>query len=147
MGSRRRLKSACPCLVSLLANLERIVVLGHGTLQLYILRYHLIRHVARRHHEVTPCPKVPTPELLADPTKVSHQTIRRPPLDQLHHSTRRQIRRHTQQQVDVLRPYMALQYFYVVPRTDLPNEIPETNRNVPSQGRLAVLRDKYEVIV
>ena len=51
MGPRRRLKSACPCLVSLLTDLERIVVLGHGTLQLYILRYHLIRHVARCHHE------------------------------------------------------------------------------------------------
>ncbi len=147
MGSRCRLKSACPCLVSLLAYLERIVVLGHGTLQLYILRYHLIRHVARRHHEITPCPKVPTPELLADPTKVSCQTIRRPPLDQLHHSTRRQIRRHAHQQLDVLRSYMTLQYFYVVPRTDLPDVIPETNRNIPSQGRLAVLRDKYEVIV
>ncbi len=147
MGSRRRLKSACPCLVSLLTDLERIVVLGHGTLQLYILRYHLIRHVARRHHEVTPCPKVPTPELLPHRPKVAHQTIRRLTLDQLHHSARRQIWRHAQQQVHVLRPHMTLQYFYLVPSTDLPDEIPETNRYIPSQGRLAVLRDKYEVIV
>ena len=42
---------------------------------------------------------------------------------------------------------MTLQYFYLVPSTDLPDEIPETNRYIPSQGRLAVLLDKYEVIV
>ena len=47
----------------------------------------------------------------------------------------------------VLRPYMTLQYFYVVPCTDLSDEIPEANRYISFQGRLAVLRDKYEVIV
>ena len=43
---------------------------------------------------------------------------------------------------------MTLQYFYLVPSTDLPDEIPETNRCIPlSRTGLAVLRDKYEVIV
>ena len=69
------------------------------------------------------------------------------PLIKLHHSARRQIRWHAQQQVHMLRPHMTLHYFYLVPSTDLPNEIPETNRYIPSQSRLAVLRDKYEVIV
>jgi len=74
-GFGRRLKSAWSCRNSLFAYLETIVVLGHVTLKLYLLRYHLIRHIARRRHKVTTGPKVPTPELLADRPKVAHQTM------------------------------------------------------------------------
>ncbi len=80
-GFRRRLKSARPCRDSLFAYLETIVVLGHVTLELYVLRYHRIRHIARRRHEVTTGPKVTTPELLADRPKVAHQPMRRLALD------------------------------------------------------------------
>jgi hypothetical protein len=42
---------------------------------------------------------------------------------------------------------MTLQYFYPVPRTDLPNHVSQPYPNIPSQCRLAVLRDEYKVVV
>ena len=42
--------------------------------------------------------------------------------------------------MNVLWPYMALQYFYVVRRTDLSYQLPQAKCYISSQYRLAVLR-------
>jgi len=44
--------------------------------------------------------------------------------------------------MNVLWPYMALQYLDVVPRADLPYQLAEPKCYVPFQYRLAVLRVK-----
>ena len=124
-----------------------IVVLGFDTLKLYVLRYHFIRYIAARRHKVPPSPKVPIPELLPQSVELLQQMMRRLILDRLHHSARSQIRWHAQQQMNVIGPYMALQYLDVVTPADLPYQLPYSQCHVPTQCRLAVLRDKYEVVV
>ena len=91
-----------------IGHLEVGVVLGHGTLLLDVLRNHLISHVTTRRYEIASCPKVPTPELLGYPPKFAHQMMRRFPLDCLHNSARRYVRRRAKQQVNVIRSNMTL---------------------------------------
>ena len=73
--------------------------------------------------------------------------MRRFPLDRLHHSARSQMRWHAQQQMNVIWPNMTLQYLDVVCSADLSYQLPYSKRHVSTQFRLAVLRDKYKVLV
>jgi hypothetical protein len=69
------------------------------------------------------------------------------PLDRLHDPARRQGRRHTQQQVHMVRPDVPLQNLYILRSTNLPNQIPQLGPDLPAKDRLAILRDEHEVIV
>src|SRR6266851_4966303 len=105
-----------------LTDLEVRVVLGLGTLKLDVLRNNLVGHIAACCHKEAACPQVPTPELLAQAPKVSHQPIGALALDGLHHSARRQMRRHRKQQMNVIRSYVAFEDVDVVCPADLPDQ-------------------------
>lgn len=130
-----------------LVDLEIIVVLGFGTLQLDVLGDHVVRDIATRCHEVPTCPEVPTPELLAQRPKVTHQMMRGLTLDGLHHSARGKTRWHIQEQVHVVRADVPLQDGYVVAATNLLYQLLQPLSHVAPQDRLAVLRDEHEVVV
>ncbi len=132
---------------SLLANSKAVVVLGLGTLELDILRNHLVRHLAAAAHEVATCPQVPTPILRPQPSVIGQEVMGGLALYRLHDTTRREVRRDTQQQVDVIRPNVPLQNLYVMRSTDLPDQIPHLRANFTAEHRLAILRDEYEVVV
>ena len=122
-----------------LTDLEIDVVLGFSTLKLDVLRNDLIGHNAGRRYEEPPCPKVPTPERLAQCPEVSHQPIGGLALDGLHHFARGQIRRHRQQEVNMVRSNVSLQNVDIVCPADLSDQITYLHRNVTPQNRLAVL--------
>ncbi len=130
-----------------LRDLEILVLLGHGTLQLDVLRNDVVGHIAARRHKVTPSPKVPTPEGLTQGPKLSHEPIRSLSLDGLHHTARRQMRRYTQEEVHVVLADVPLQNLDVVPTTYLPNQFPKPKCHVSTQHRLAVLGYEYKMVV
>src|SRR5712692_8375084 len=123
-------------------DLEIVVVLGHGTLLLDVLRNDLIGHITAGGHEESSRPKVPAPERLAQSPEVREQVMRCLSFDGLHHSARRKCRGHAQQKVDVIGANVPLQNLNVVRAADLANQVAETKTNVTSKDRLAVLRDK-----
>jgi hypothetical protein len=75
------------------------------------------------------------------------EMVRRFPLNRLHDTARREVWRHTQQQMHVVRPDVALQDLNVLAATDLPDQIPNLDADVAPEHRLAILRDEYEVVV
>ena len=73
--------------------------------------------------------------------------MRRLPLDRLHNTARREVRRDTQQQVHMVRPDVALQDLDVLTPTDLSNQIAHLDSDVAPEHRLAILRDEHEMVV
>ena len=69
------------------------------------------------------------------------------PLYRLHDPARREVGRDTQQQMDMVRPDVALHNLDVLTPTDLPNQIAHLRADVATQHRLAILRDEHEVVV
>src|SRR6266851_6216515 len=104
---------------SLLGDPKAVLVLGLGTLELNILRNHLVRHVAAARHEVATCPQVPTPELGPQLSTILEEMMGRFPLNRLHHAARREVRRGAQQQMDMIGTDMPLQNLNVIRPTDL----------------------------
>ena len=83
-----------------------------------------VRDVPAGAHEVATCPQVPTPELRPQPSMILEEMMGRLPLDRLHDTARREVRRDTQQQMDVVGPDVPLQNLDVL-RFD---RSPESNR-------------------
>ena len=73
--------------------------------------------------------------------------MRRLALNRLHDTARREVGRHTQQQVHVVRPNVALQDLDVLTATDLPNQIAQLHSDISPEHRLAILRDEDEMVV
>ena len=69
------------------------------------------------------------------------------PLNRLHHTTRREVGRGTQQQMDVVGPHVPLENFDVLTATDFPDQIPQAAADLPRQDRLAILRGEHEMVV
>ena len=78
---------------------------------------------------------------------VHQEMVRGLSLDCLHDPARRQVGRHTQQQMHMVRPDVSLQNLNVLTPTDLPNQIPHLGPDLPTQHRLAILRDEHEVVM
>src|SRR6266545_4021557 len=131
----------------LLGNPKAVVVLGLGTLQSNIFGNRLIRHIAAGRDEVATRPQVPTPELRPQLPVTGEEMMRRLPLNRLHDTARREVWRHTQQQVHMVRPDVALQDLNVLAPTDLPNQVAQLHANITAQHRLAILRDEHEMVV
>ncbi len=85
------------------------------------------------------------PELAVYVPKLAQQLVRRTTLYELHHATRRQVRREAQQKMHVIRPNVTLEDHDVVGLADLPHQISNPNPYWPFQDRLAVLRNEHEV--
>ena len=132
---------------SLLANPKAVVVLGLGTLEANIVRNRLVRHVPAAGHEIATRPQVPTPELRPQPSVILEEMVGRFPLYRLHHPARREVGRGAQQQMDMVRPHMALQNLDIVRSTDFPDQIANLCADVTPEHRLAILRDEHEMVV
>jgi len=126
---------------------EVLAVLGHGPLQLDVLLEHFVGHIPARSHKVTPRPQVPAPELPLQAAVLLQQMVARFAFDCLHDSARRQLGRHTQQQMDLVRLDMSFQNLDLLGRTDLSDQFPGSPGNIPPEDRLAVLGDKDKVVV
>ena len=68
-------------------------------------------------------------------------------LDRLHDPTRRDVRRHAQQQMHMFGPYVPLQNLDVLRSTNLPNQVAQFLPHLTAEHRLAILRDEHEVVV
>jgi hypothetical protein len=53
----------------------------------------------------------------------------------------------TQQQMDMVRPHVALHNLDVLTATDFPDQIPQAVADLPRQDRLAILRGEHEMVV
>jgi len=111
------------------------------------LRDRLVRHVPAAAHEVATRPQVPTPELRPQSAAVLEEMMGRLPLDRLHDPTRRDMRWHAQQQMDVFGPHVPLENFDVLRSADLPNQLTKIPPHFTAEHRLAILRDEHEVVV
>ena len=72
--------------------------------------------------------------------------MRRFPFDRLHHSARRQSRRHIQQQMHMIGSHMPLHDLDIQRSANLSRQIPHLFPDLSSQSRLAVLGDEHKVI-
>ena len=57
------------------------------------------------------------------------------------------MRRHAQQQMHMLRPYVPLQNLDVLRSTNLPNQVAQFLPHLTAEHRLAILRDEHEMVV
>ena len=78
---------------------------------------------------------------------IGQEMMRGLALYRLHDPARRQVRRDTKQQMHVIRTNVPLQNLNVVTPTDLPDQISHLLANITAKHRLAILRDKDEVIM
>ena len=69
------------------------------------------------------------------------------PLNRLHYTARREMGRSTQQQMDMVGPYVPLEDFDVLAPTDFPNQIPHAVADLPHQDRLAILRREHAMVM
>ena len=69
------------------------------------------------------------------------------PLNRLHYTARREMGWGAQQQMDMVRPHVALENFDILAATDFPNQIAEAVSDLPRQDRLAILRGEHEMVV
>ena len=72
--------------------------------------------------------------------------MRRFPFDRLHHSARRQSRRHIQQQMHMIGSHMPLHDLDIQRSANLSRQVPHLFPDLSSQSRLAVLGDEHKVI-
>ena len=93
----------------LLADPEVLVVLGLDTLQPNILSHDDVLHIAAARDEVATRPQLSAPEHLAELSTIHEQMVRRLPLNRLHDAGRSKMRRHAQQQLDMIRTHLTLQ--------------------------------------
>ena len=121
---------------SLLANLKPVVVLGLATLQPNIVGNRFVRHVPAAAHEVATAPQVPTPKRRPQPSVVLEEMMRGLPLNRLHHTTRREMGRGTQQQMDMVGPHVPLENLDVLTATDFPDQIPQAMPDLPTSTGL-----------
>ena len=127
--------------------LESVLILGVDTLVLDVLLDYLFGHVPACTHEVPTCPQVPTPELSSQLTPIRQHAVRSLPLDGLHHSARSQIRRHVQEQVNVVGPHMSSQDLDIQAPAYDSDKLPHSPAYLSSEHRLAELGREYEVVV
>jgi len=146
MGDRGRLKTESAMQTHSIANSKRVVS-GLDILVLDVMGQNFIRHIPARCHKVAPRPQMSAPKLLLQRPKVPQQMVRTLALDGLHHATRRQLRRHTQQQMHMVPTHVPPQDFDVVRAADLPHQLAQLHRHVSAQHRLAVLGDEDEMVV
>ena len=111
------------------------------------MRNHFVRDLAAAAHEVATRPQVPTPILRAQPPVIGQEVMGGLALYRLHDPARRQVRRDTEQQMDMIGPNVPLQNLNVMASTNLPNQIPHLRANITAEHRLAILRDEHEVIM
>jgi len=107
----------------------------------------LVGHIASCGAEVTPRPEMSAPELLVQPPEVPKQVVRRFALDGLHNATRRQVRGCVHEEMNMIGTHVPFQDFDVCAPTDLRDQIAASLTYIAPQGRLAVLRNEYEMVV
>src|SRR3954471_8213898 len=91
-----------------------------------VLGDHLIRHVPAAATEVPTRPKVTAPELLPQRRELLQHLVRRLPLQALHQTADRHLRRDRDQQVHVILTDVALQDVHVMTPADLADQLPGT---------------------
>jgi len=122
-------------------DLELIISLGLFLLGLNIFHDHFVRHVTRTCHKIPPTPDMTTPVFLPYVRKLHQHLPRCLPLDILHQLTCRKTRRCRHKQVHMIPRNMPFQDLYLIGQTDLPDQLPHTNRNLLCQNRSPILRD------
>ena len=127
------------------SHFEVIVVLRFNILFLNILRYDLICYGSTRRCKVSSRPKMSAPELLVQPAILSLQAVRCLTFDRLHYSARRQIRRYSQQQVNMIRPNVSLHYLYVVAPAYFSYQLTKSFPDFSGENWLAVFRYENEM--
>lgn len=55
--------------------------------------------------------------------------------------------RHVEQQMDVVRPDMALQNLHVIRAADLADQIAHLDRDVAAENQFAILRAEHKIVV
>ena len=127
------------------ANLELIFHLGLFVLGLYIFHDHLVRHIPRTCHKISPAPNVSSPVFLLDVRKLHQYFPRTLPLDVLHQLTCRHVRRYRHKQMHMIPRNMPLHDLDIIGQTDLPDQLSDPQCHLLRQDRLPVLRDPHEM--
>lgn len=115
-------------------------------MRLDILLDHIIGHVARADGKVAPCPQVSSPVLATQFAELFQQSPTTPPFQPLHQFVDRQIWRHRNQQMDMIHRHMSTDDIYIQVRACLPDQLPQTDRNLTVQHRFTILRNPHHMV-
>ena len=132
---------------SFILNPEVRIVRGLDTLRRNVLLNHFVRDIATRTYEVASAPQVPAPERPVQRSEVSEHAVARLALHGLHHSARGNVRRHGQEDMDMILANVTFEDFDIKLPAYLADEFPDTFGDLATQNRLAVLRRKDEVVL
>ncbi len=111
----------------------------------YIFRDHLVGHIPATAAEVSPCPQMPTPKLLLQMRKFSHQLVRTLPLQPLDQPTDCHLRRYRHEQMQMVLRHMSLQDRYFVLPADLTDYVSYSRRHFPRQRCPTVFGRPYQM--
>jgi hypothetical protein len=78
---------------------------------------------------------------------IHQEVVRGLARDRLHDAARRQVRRDTHQQMNMIGTDVPLHDLDVVAPANLAKQVPHLRAHVAAEHRLAILRDEYEVIM
>ena len=113
----------------------------------YVLRNHVVGHVAGATAEISAGPQVSAPKLLLQARKLRQQVVRSSALQPLHQAADCDLRRQRDQQVHVILRHVSLHDRYFMLPADIPDQIPYPRRDLPRQCRSSVLRDPHQMQV
>ena len=106
-----------------------------------------VRHVPRTDAEVASRPHVPTPELLSQVRKLTHQLVRTLPFQHLQQTADRDSWRHAHEQMDVVTRHMPFDNGHFRSAADFADQFPESHADFPTHDGFTILRDPDNVQV
>ncbi len=110
-----------------------------------VLLNNFIGDIARGHGKVAPAPEVTSPVEFAEVGKGGEYLVRAFALNELGHFAYRIFGRNGEEEMDVIRGYLAAHDFKVILGADLPDEIPNRNPDGSGEYLLAIFRDPDEM--
>ena len=116
-------------------------------MMLQVLFDHLFCHLTYRRTEVSSRPKMPSPVPLLQVRKLLEQAARSPSFDSPHDFAGRQIRRSTDQNVDMIFAHHAFYNPYLKRFTGLSHQVSYPFRDVTTQHFVAILRDPNKMVL
>jgi len=114
---------------------------------LQIVLNRLISHLANGGAKIPARPKMPSPVPLLQVRKLLEQAARSPSFDSPHDFAGRQIRRSTDQNVDMIFAHHAFYNPYLKRFTGLSHQVSYPFRDVTTQHFVAILRDPNKMVL
>ena len=107
----------------------------------------VVRHVPRTDAEVSARPHVPTPELLPQMWKLTHQLVRTLAFQHLEQPADALARRHAHEEMNVVARHMSFDNRHFLSTADFADQFSKSCSNFPTHDWFAILRDPDDMQV